>query len=213
MMHLAWILWMGVAAHPVAAEDAKVEIENHWVRVVRIHQAPGERDANRSRPPSVVVYLSDAHEKLIGPDDKRRDVTHNAGETAWFEASRRSEQNLSDHPLEAVVIELKPERIHAAPVALDPVKLDPKYHIVDFENDRVRVLRTILEPRVKSPMHEHPAYVVVYLTELHTTMKMADGREVDNPRRPGEIAWRDPLKHQTENIGDHTAVEIQVELK
>ena len=36
---------------------------------------------------------------------------------------------------------------------------------------------------------------------------------VDNPRRPGEVAWRDALKHQTENIGEKTAVEIQIELK
>ena len=77
----------------------------------------------------------------------------------------------------------------------------------------MRVLRTILEPHLKSPMHEHPAYVVVYVTGLHTNMKMADGRMLDNPRKPGEVAWRDPLKHQTENIGEQTAVEIQIELK
>jgi quercetin dioxygenase-like cupin family protein len=82
-----------------------------------------------------------------------------------------------------------------------------------LENDRVRVLRTILEPHVKSPMHQHPHYVVVYLTELHTTMKLGDGRVVDNPRHPGEIAWRDALEHQTEQMGDKTAVEIQVEIK
>jgi len=35
----------------------------------------------------------------------------------------------------------------------------------------------------------------------------------DSPRRPGEIAWRDALQHETKNIGDHTAVEIQVEIK
>jgi quercetin dioxygenase-like cupin family protein len=100
-----------------------------------------------------------------------------------------------------------------APITLDPVKLDPEHHLVPLENDRVRVLRTILEPHLKSPMHEHPHYVVVYLTELHTTMTLGDGRTVDNPRRPGEIAWRDALKHVTENIGDRTAMEIQVELK
>ncbi|HUI80796.1 MAG TPA: hypothetical protein VLY24_22880 [Bryobacteraceae bacterium] len=211
--HLGWIVGLGVLAHIAAAAELKPELENQWVRVLRVHQAPGERDAVRSRPPSVVVYLTDVHEKLIGPDDKRREVIHKAGETAYFEASRRREQNVSDLPSEVVVIELKPDRIHAKPVALDPVKLDPKYHTVDLDNDRVRILRTTLEPHIKSPMHEHPAYVVVYLTELHTTMKLADGRVVDNPRRPGEVAWRDPLKHETENIGDHTAVEIQVELK
>jgi hypothetical protein len=36
---------------------------------------------------------------------------------------------------------------------------------------------------------------------------------VDNPRGPDDIAWRDALQHETENIGDHTAVEIQVEIK
>ena len=42
---------------------------------------------------------------------------------------------------------------------------------------------------------------------------LSDGRKVDNPRKPGEVAWRDALKHETENIGDKTAVEIQIELK
>ena len=117
--------------------------------------------------------------------------------------------------LEAVIVELKPGAPKAIgwPVKLDPVKLDPKYHLVPIENNRVRVLHTILDPHIKSPAHEHPSYVVVYLTELHTTQKLADGREVDNPRRPGEIAWRDALQHVTENIGEKRAEEIQIELK
>jgi len=121
----------------------------------------------------------------------------------------------SDHPVEYVLVELKPGAPKAKgwPVELDPVKLEPKYEQVPLENSRVRVLRTILEPHLKGPTHDHPSYVVVYLTELHTTMKLADGRLVDNPRRPGEVDWRDPLKHETENIGEHTAVELQIELK
>ena len=55
--------------------------------------------------------------------------------------------------------------------------------------------------------------MVVYVTELHTTMELGDGRVVDNPRRPGETAWRDYMKHSTLNVGTQTAVEIQVELK
>jgi hypothetical protein len=44
-------------------------------------------------------------------------------------------------------------------------------------------------------------------------MELADGRVVDNPRRPGEVAWRDFMKHSTLNVGKKTAVEIQIELK
>jgi hypothetical protein len=213
MFRLVLALVAGLALRPAIA-GSLVEIENDWVRVLRERQQPHERDALLQQyPATVVVYLTDANQRITRGDGTARDIRHKAGETAFLEAGRRAEENLLDRTLEAVLIELKPARMNAVPVTLDPVKLDPKYHVVDFENDRVRVLRTILEPHIKSPMHEHPAYVVVYLTELHTTMKMADGREVDNPRKPGEIAWRDALKHQTENIGDRTAMEIQVELK
>jgi quercetin dioxygenase-like cupin family protein len=157
--------------------------------------------------------LTDVHERLIGADGKSRDVNAKAGEVAYNEAARHSDENVSDQPLEAILVELKTGAPKSAPVALDPVKLDPEHHLVPLENQRVRVLRTILEPHLKSPMHEHPHYVVVYLTELHTTMLLGDGREVDNPRHPGEVAWRDYLKHQTENIGEKQAVEIQIELK
>jgi hypothetical protein len=213
MLRLVLALAAGLGLQTATAAS-QVEIENNWVRVLRQKQEPHERaPLLQQHPATVVVYLTDANQRITRGDGTASDIRHKAGETAYLEAGRRAEENLLDRAMEAVLIELKPARINAAPVVLDPVKLDPKYHIVDFENDRVRVLRTILEPHIKSPMHEHPAYVVVYLTELHTTMKLADGKDVDNPRKAGEIAWRDALKHETENIGDHTAMEIQVELK
>ncbi|HTS47333.1 MAG TPA: hypothetical protein VMH05_05280 [Bryobacteraceae bacterium] len=178
-----------------AALPAQVEIDNQWVRVERVNL---DRESFAARGPSVVVYLRDA-------DD------HAAGEVSYV--SPGSQRNLASKPLQAIYIQLKQPPSQAAPVSLDPVRLDPQHHIVLLENDRVRAIRTILEPHLKAPMHEHPHYVVVYLTELHTTMAMADGRNIDNVRRPGEIAWRDALKHATENVGDRTAMEIQVELK
>ena len=178
----------------------KVEVENAWVRVVREIVPPHEKAESHNHPPAVVVWLTDTRQ-------------HKAGDVTYSDAGPHSEENASDRPLEAIVIELKPGAPPSAPITLNPVKLDPKYHIVALENARVRALRTILEPGIKSPLHEHPHYVVVYLTELHTTMELADGRVVDNPRRPGETAWRDYMKHSTLNVGTKTAVEIQVELK
>jgi quercetin dioxygenase-like cupin family protein len=200
---------VGMAAATVLAQS-KVEIENDWVRVLRVRQVPHEKSPQQQHPASIAVYLSDIHQRVNGME-----VTHKAGDVAWFEGATHSEENLSDQPLEYVLVELKPGAPKAKgwPVALDPVKLDPAHHLVPIENARVRVLRTILEPHLKGPTHEHPSYVVVYLTELHTTMTLADGKQVDNPRRPGEVAWRDPYRHTTENVGDRTAVEIQIELK
>jgi quercetin dioxygenase-like cupin family protein len=210
---------MGCAAWAAAqdpvkvSEDYKAEIENHWVRVLRVKRGPHGKAPMHEHPAAVVVLLTDYHQKVTGADGKVREITRKAGDVSFSEAQKHSEENLSEQPLEAVVIELKPGAPKSPPITLDPVKLDPEHHLVPLENARVRVLRTILEPHLKSPMHEHPHYVVVYLTELHTTMTLGDGRTVDNPRRPGEIAWRDALKHVTENIGDRTAIEIQEELK
>jgi quercetin dioxygenase-like cupin family protein len=204
------------AQDPVlVSPDYKPEIDNNWVRVLRVKRSPHGKTPMHQHPASVLVFLTGYHQKVTGTDGKVQEITRRAGDVSYIEAVKHSEENLSDQPLEAVVIELKPRpaNFNPPPITLDPVKLDPEHHLVPLENDRVRVLRTILEPHLKSPMHEHPHYVVVYLTELHTTMTLGDGRTVDNPRRPGEIAWRDALKHVTENIGDRTAMEIQVELK
>ena len=169
----------------VFAEDAvRPEIDNAWVRVTRV-----KADAGASQMDSVFVSL--------------------AGQAAFVPAGAVPRRDAG----EAVRVELKPRAPKSAPVALDPVKLDPEHHIVLLENPRVRVIRTILEPHLKAPMHEHPHYVVVYMTELHTAMQLSDGKLVDNVRHPGEIAWRDFMRHATENVGDRSASEIQVELK
>jgi quercetin dioxygenase-like cupin family protein len=195
------------------APDSKVEIDNAWVRVLRVKYPPHAKIAMHQHPAIVTVFLTDTHEKITAADGKARNLDRQAGDVGFREAGTEAEENLSDQPIEAVLIELKPGAPKSPPVALDPVKLDPEHHPVVFENDRVRVLHTLLPPHVKSPMHEHPHYVVVYLTELHTTMKMGDGRLVDNPRKAGDIGWRDALQHQTEQMGDTPAAEIQVELK
>ena len=201
----------------VASNAYHLELENRWVRVLRLKLGPHENVPLHEQAESVVVFLSAAHERLSSLGKPSKEFTENAGGVAHFDSVKRTEENLADQPLEVVVIELKPSTAdpHSEPwpLPLDPMRLDPAHHSVLFENSRVRVLRTVLEPHLKGPMHEHPHYVVVYLTDLHTTMTMADGRAIDNPRRPGDVGWRDALKHVTENIGDREAVEIQVELK
>ena len=195
---LVCVCWVLVAQ----AASVNVEIDNTWVRASRVNLAAHEKLPAREYPASVIVYLTD-------------NTAHKSGDTAYFGPANRAEENASDNPLEEVLIEFKPgaPRPPSPPITLDPVKLDPKFHTVDFENEHARVLRTVLEPHIKSPMHQHPPYVVVYITELHTTMALADGKLVDNVRKKGDVAWRDAMSHSTENVGARTAMEIQVELQ
>ena len=201
-IRLACIALLLLAAALAQAASLHVEIDNPWVHVTRVILAPHEKLPAHDYSESVVVYLSD--------NGSRKD-----GDTAHFAPGKRSDENTTDHPAEEVIVELKPGAPPHPPhsYSRDPVRLDPEHHTVDFRNDRVRVLRTVLVPHLKSPLHDHPPYVVVYLTELHTTMAITGGRTVDNRRHKGEVAWRDAMQHATENIGSQTASEIQVELK
>jgi hypothetical protein len=200
------------AVQAQAAGDT-LELENSWVRVWRSKRAQHEKTPMAEHLPHVVVYLTDVRQRITEADGRAENIARDAGAVAYRVGGMYAEENVADRPLEAIVVELKPGAPGSPRITLDPVALDPRYHTVPFENDRVRVLRTVLAPHVKSPLHEHPHYVVVYLTDLHTTMELGDGRVVDNLRRAGEVAWRDAMKHATENVGERTAVEIQVELK
>ena len=88
--------------------DYRVEFENSQVRVVRVRMA-----AHRSVPlhehqlDRVVVYLTDQKTRVTTPDGKADIVEHKAGEASWGGATKHKEENLSDSPFEAVVVELK----------------------------------------------------------------------------------------------------------
>ena len=82
-----------------------------------------------------------------------------------------------------------------------------------FENDKVRVLRIDLPAHAKTKAHAHPANVVVYLTDAHLRSIGPDGKTEDSTKKAGQVVWRTPLTHQTENLGDKAVAAIVVELK
>jgi quercetin dioxygenase-like cupin family protein len=201
----------------VSPEHYKVLLDNDQVRVLRATRGPREKAPMHSHPEYVAVYLTDLDQKNTAPDGSTQEVHRKAGAVSHSDPLSHAEENISDKPLEVIVIELKDKPAGASTYqydpATDPVKLEPQYHKVEFENDRVRILRTRLEPHVPAPMHTHPNYVTVYLTDVHTKMTMADGTVNDNRRKKSEVGYRAGLKHKTENVEDQPADEIQVELK
>ncbi|HSP69253.1 MAG TPA: hypothetical protein VLN48_16110, partial [Bryobacteraceae bacterium] len=64
-----------------APAQGTVEIENAWVRVLRIKQGPHEKAPEHQHPASVAVYLTDIHQRVNGMEINRK-----AGDVAWLEA-------------------------------------------------------------------------------------------------------------------------------
>jgi quercetin dioxygenase-like cupin family protein len=99
------------------------------------------------------------------------------------------------------------------PTADDPVKVDPKYYKVEFENDRVRVVRIKYAPGKKSVMHSHPESIAVFLTDAHAKFTYPDGRAEDINATAGSIQHMDAFTHLPESISKTPFEVIQVELK
>jgi hypothetical protein len=97
--------------------------------------------------------------------------------------------------------------------AQDPAKADPNHCKVQFENAQVRVLHWTTGPHEKTPMHEHPAYVSIFLTDNDVRYTLPDGTTKESHHKAGETSWGDGEKHSSESLSDKTTEVIQVELK
>ena len=98
------------AQHPPAAPaagpaDAKVELENDAVAVVRIRMAPHEKtpmhDIATAR---LVVWLTDVHLRDTQGDGTVNEIRRRAGKFEWVPVQRHAGENLSDQPLEFLAI-------------------------------------------------------------------------------------------------------------
>ena len=98
-------------------------------------------------------------------------------------------------------------------MAQDSVKVDPKHNKVEFENDQVRVLRTHVAPKESIPMHEHPANIVIWLTDSRNKVTLADGTTQERQSKAGSVSYRPGEKHAVQNMSDKDYEVIIVELK
>ena len=210
-----------VNAQDAATADAKhykVMFENDQVRVLRVAYGTKEKSVMHQHPDSVAVSLTGMQGKFTSADGKAENRTFKAGEVRWSPAEVHTPENAGGKPFEVILVELKAPKgggtsTNAAAAADDPLKTAAEHHKLEFENDRVRVLRGKVGPGEKTGMHGHPGNVVIVLSDVRVRNTLADGKTEETSAKAGEALWREPLKHVSENIGDKPFEVIIVELK
>ena len=107
------------------------------------------------------------------------------------------------------------------PEELDAFTAAPANHRLLLENERVRVLETVVAPGASTPVHTHRWASVEYVLSAASFVRRdRDGRVVFDSRaagaelRPFEVLWSEPFPpHSVENVGDTELRVIMVELK
>ncbi len=95
----------------------------------------------------------------------------------------------------------------------DPVKTDSKHYKVEFENEKVRVLRIKYGPKEKSEMHSHPPMIAVFLTDHSSRHTLPDGKSQELTSKAGDVQYMEAWEHNPENLSDKPFELIAVELK
>ena len=104
--------------------------------------------------------------------------------------------------------------VGVAPVAAqDVAKVSPETVKVILENDKVRIIESTIPPGVVQAKHSHPTTIVYYLSAATVKSEGPDGKPVVTERQAGEVAYRAPLTHSSENVGSTPARTLVIELK
>ncbi len=95
----------------------------------------------------------------------------------------------------------------------DPAVVDAQHYKIEFENDRVRVVRISYGAGEESVMHHHPDVVGVFPTDHHVEFEMPDGSTTKVHARAGQFTFIHAGQHLPRNIGEETWEVVLVELK
>jgi hypothetical protein len=178
------------------SDSYRVSFENEYVRIVNVSVAAGQTPAEYTSAALPLIRIDLDSRKTRYVDEALRNEIARASVTAVRE----------------IRVELK-----AAPapknMTLDAVRVDPERYKIDFENEKVRVVRLGFGPREKGVMVEHPPRVLATLTDVSVKLVFQDGRTDQRGAPAGVAAWLEGETLQTENASDQALEVVLVEPK
>jgi hypothetical protein len=201
---LALLVGVGLwAQNPAAAIDNKLDTPQVRVYVATLLPNAPVPSRNGHATDRVLIYLDPGLMTRQDGSEKIQNMAFHRGDVRWRPASGPYvAENISDHSIRILEIDLKAKSTGPTLVSkLDPTVVDAKHYKVEFENDRVRVLRIHYDPHDKGQLHEHILNrVVLYLNDQ-------SGAKADDVHISGAAT------HTEQNASDQPADRIAVELK
>jgi quercetin dioxygenase-like cupin family protein len=190
-------------------------LENDLVTVTHARYPAGATSEMHAHGDRVNVFLTDLAVHVTTGEGEEFEATREVGTAVWSEATSHALRAISD--FEVVVVELRGDA-RGKPVSAssqDATSVDAPHHEIEFENDRVRIVRVKLAPGERTPSHVHSLPAVTVLlgeAQIRVTDDAGQSRVID--RHHGEARWMDPVgQHIVENVGKTELIAIRVEIK
>jgi hypothetical protein len=163
--------------------DSKVEFENAWVRIVRVHYAAHEKTRYHDHPstPTVYIYTTDGGRLRIVHDEKEEPVIRPAVKANSIRFNRGAVEHHQVEEMDGVAseylrIELK---IEAIDLPGQDVRRAPG-DATPFENGMLRILRVTCAAKSVCPASEHRDDPAVEVIGSHFRWAWPDDRGFTN---------------------------------
>jgi len=200
-------------------EEARAELENNFVRVVRL-ALPGHEGVLLKALPgeTAVVSLRQAALNLVPTKGSPEKWQATTGSAVWMHGGvGYSLENDGDSAAEVLVICLRDSPAFfletVPPSAFDPVDLDPRHFRVTLENEEMRVLTLHLNPRDVTQNAQFLAGLLISVDDAHTRKDWAAGTGGEERRIAGAVAWEKDGLYSIQNLDDKPLDFLLLELK
>jgi hypothetical protein len=211
----------------VAPQAYKLQFENEWVRVVRVHYEARERIASHDHPKTATVYV---YLKDSGPvrfkhtGEEKFSIDRPPVKAGGFRLGRavnetHEVESLSDTPTDFVRVELKTEvkdtKTFRGRFPPDTHRIDRSSVQVRFDNAQVRIARMTCAARSKCSgfnTQSRPSLVVAITQSRLGIIK--NGMDADLNIDAGQVIWKEANDQlQIENRSASAVELLKVELK
>jgi len=212
----------------VAPQAYKLDFENDWVKVLRVHYAAKEKIPEHDHPATAAafVYLNDSGPVIfkhvgLSYGAITRPATNARGFRLWYAVKETHEvENTGDTPSDFVRIEIKTEPAggHSLRGKFQPEEYpaDENFQKVQFENEQLRATRLAIAPHKKlavSADANEPALLVA-LTPANFKFKNGNAKPLKLSLDPGKTQWIEQgAAVEFENTGGAPAELLRFDLK
>jgi quercetin dioxygenase-like cupin family protein len=83
----------------------------------------------------------------------------------------------------------------------------------ELENDAVQVLRIVIGPHEKVPMHRISPRVIVWVSNGRLRLTLPDGKTLEEAHSAGDVEWLNAQEHAGENLGNQAIELLAIILK
>lgn len=199
---------------PVAKEPSHyLKSENPYIRVYDVVVPPGDATLMHVHGKDYFfVNFGDATLKNQAAGQPEQDLNLKDGEVRYTPATvTHRVRNIGKTPFHNLTVEL------LQPPSANPERFTPlgKNQTVVLENERIRAIRTLLQPGESTGIHSHPQHILM-ITVDNGSIRVDFPRQKPQEKRvkPGEFTWQDaPLTHSLANSGETPVQVIEVEVR